>query len=86
MTSLVGRRTISCKSGIHFDQADSVHYVNQKTGLCNLICFFYHDVTVEWLSVFAEKSILCQLMPVREMDLVHYLRKSGGIHVEIELD
>ena len=27
-------------------------------------------MNVEWLSVFAEKSILCQLMPVREMDLV----------------
>ncbi len=33
--------------------------------------------------MFAEKSILCQLMPVREMDLVHYLRKSKGIHVEL---
>ncbi len=36
--------------------------------------------------MFAEESILCQLMPVREMDLVHCLRKSGGIHVETELD
>ena len=45
-------------------------------GLCNLICFLYHDVIVEWLSMFAEKSILCQLMPVREVRLVHYLRKS----------
>ncbi len=44
------------------------------------------DVIAEWLSMFAEKSILCQLMPVREMDLVHYLRKSKGIHVEVELD
>ena len=28
VTSLVGRPTTGCKSGIHFDQADSVHYVN----------------------------------------------------------
>ena len=32
--------------------------------------------------MFVESSNLCQSMPVREMDLVHYLRKSGGIHVD----
>ena len=45
-----GEANIGCKSGIHFDQADSVHCVN-------------HNMNVEWLSMFAEKSIICQMTP-----------------------
>ena len=51
------RLTSGCKSGTHFVQADSIQYINQKSGLRNLTSFLYHDVNVEWLSMFARKTL-----------------------------
>ena len=65
---------------------DIVSPCQLENGSVQLDMLFDHDVNIERLSLFAEKSILCQMMPVREMDLVHCLRKSRVIHVEIELD